>query len=400
MTNNLKFILSKLSIEKSHFFLVISLIGYVILLAGKNVDILITPRFWAEEGAVFYRDAFRSGIDCIFNQYGGYYSIVPRLTTYLASLLPMKLAPFITTFTSFSIQIIPAYLILKNSNFSYKYKIMLLVSLLFAGFTNEIFTNTITSQFHFCVIAYLLLIGNYKTSISAPLLLISALTGPTACFILPFFIIKTFFEPNRQNIINSTIFLVGTLIQLAYVIFADLSLQSDRAISDIFSLIFIDKIVNLSFFHLFYGNITTAFKVLIFFIMFYSIYRQDNKKINEIVCFYLLPLILVTFLSTLFSHDSAGGGRYAYASSFIFCCLVIKLITENTDKLFLAYTLAAILFISISISGNYTYKSQEGKHHSSNWVSWESQVDGFKEGKTNEIMIYPQWEREPWYFRP
>jgi hypothetical protein len=390
--------MKRISQEKSTLLLLTTLIAYAILLAGKNVDIFITPRFWAEEAAVYYTDAFNNGIGAIFSTHQGYYSIVPNIATYLATLFPMELAPVVTTYISFFIQIIPAYLILKSDNFSYKCKIALLISLLFAGFTNEIFTNTITSQFHFIVIAYLLLIGNYKTKTSASLLFISALSGPSACFIFPFFLIKAFFEPQKNNIINTSVFLIGTLIQLTFVVFVE-RLGSIEG-TNIFSLIFIEKIVNLSFFNLWYGANAFLLKALTLFIVFYSIQRQGNKKRKEIIFFYLIPLIFVTFLSTATSFHAIGLGRYAYASSFIFCCLILKLIIENADDLLISYALAGILLISILISGKNTYQSPEGHFHSSHWISWESQVSNFKKGKTDNILIYPQWEDAMWRFKP
>ncbi len=386
---------------QSNGFILIAMVTYIILLTMKNIDIFITPRFWAEEASLYYKDAFNNGFSSIFSAHQGYYSIVPNISTYLATLFPMESAPVITTYISFLIQLIPAYLILKNDSFNYKHKLLLLLSLLFAGFTNEIFTNTITSQFHFIVIAYLLLIGNYRTSLSAPLLLLSALSGPSACFLLPFFLIKAHFVRKRKNIINTFVFLIATLIQLFVVVAA----EHVRSVGDTNFIKLILQVVYYSFFHLWHDRDTDVFTTIIgatltiISIAIYLIKSNINER-RETIYYYLLPLIFVTFLSIFTSLANAGGGRYAYATSFMFCCFVIKLINESKKHSITKYALSIIFFFSILISGKSTYQSPEGSVHSPHWKSWKSQVHDFKTGKIDSILIYPQLEHAMWEFKP
>ncbi|PKH05245.1 hypothetical protein [Moritella sp. Urea-trap-13] len=381
--------------NKENLFILTSLLIYAIMLVMKDIDIFITPRFWAEEASVYYKDAFINGFSSIFSTHQGYYSIVPNISTYISTLFPMKIAPVITTYIAFIIQLIPAFLILKTSCFddNKKYKALLLLSLLLAGFTNEIFSNTITSQFHFIIVAYIILIGDFNTKLSAPLLFISALSGPAACFILPFFILKTILNRTNSNVINTLVFLFATIIQLCFVVTAEH--YGSRTGANLLTLQFIDKIVNLSFFSL-WGGGALLLKSITLFIIFYSILQLGRDKKNEIIFYYLTPLVFITLLLTVTSLNGAGGGRYAYATGFVFCALLLKVLFENSNDVIISYSLIFILLFSLAQSGYSTYQSKDGVVSSSSWISWESQIEDYKSGKIDTILIYPQSKHAMW----
>ncbi len=74
--------------------------GWLLLLgvcAGLSIwrrpDAVLTPQLWAEDGVVFFLDAWRCGLSAIAHQYAGYLHVFPRLTAWAASWAPAAYAP-------------------------------------------------------------------------------------------------------------------------------------------------------------------------------------------------------------------------------------------------------------------------------------------------------------------
>jgi len=65
----------------------------VLALISRRIDQFITPQFWAEDGSVFFSDAFSSGCATLFHPYGGYLHLVPRLVATFCAGLPWEWTP-------------------------------------------------------------------------------------------------------------------------------------------------------------------------------------------------------------------------------------------------------------------------------------------------------------------
>ena len=67
------------------------------------------PRFWAEEGSVFFAYAFKhSALSALTRPDGGNYDLPRNLASILAvNLAPLEWAPLVTTLFAFGIQLIP-----------------------------------------------------------------------------------------------------------------------------------------------------------------------------------------------------------------------------------------------------------------------------------------------------
>jgi hypothetical protein len=125
------------------------------------------PRFWAEEGASFYEKFLSLSIfQAITHVDQGNYQLCTNLTIYISTLLDPLRAPFVTTFVSFSLQlIIVAQLIIYTEAHGIKFYVALLL-----------------------VVAWIFLPANYETWLTATNLqwlfgvsTLLILTMPEAC---------------------------------------------------------------------------------------------------------------------------------------------------------------------------------------------------------------------------
>jgi hypothetical protein len=66
----------------------------MLILFARSPEMLLNPRFFAEDGRIFYQDAFNLGpLAPVFMPYAGYYLLLPRLIASISLALPISLVP-------------------------------------------------------------------------------------------------------------------------------------------------------------------------------------------------------------------------------------------------------------------------------------------------------------------
>lgn len=77
--------------QRSWRFAVLAVAMLVLYL--RKPDALASPQFWAEDGTIFFKDAFDFGLRSLAMPYNGYFHLVARLFAFLLSPVPTALAP-------------------------------------------------------------------------------------------------------------------------------------------------------------------------------------------------------------------------------------------------------------------------------------------------------------------
>lgn len=88
-----------------------ALLAAILLL--RSPESLLYPQFWAEDGTVFFQDAFNDGFwSTILQPVSGYLHTFPRLVAGLSLLFPMERAPLVFNLAAFATQLLPALYLL------------------------------------------------------------------------------------------------------------------------------------------------------------------------------------------------------------------------------------------------------------------------------------------------
>src|SRR5512139_1888487 len=83
------------------------------LLLLRNPASLLHPQFWAEDGTLFFQQAFDSGfLSTVLQPASGYLHAFPRLVAGLSLLFPMEQAPLVFNLAAFAVQLAPALYLL------------------------------------------------------------------------------------------------------------------------------------------------------------------------------------------------------------------------------------------------------------------------------------------------
>jgi hypothetical protein len=78
------------------------------LLVSRRPDAIPHAQFWAEDGHVWFADAYNfGGWAALFRTQDGYFQFLPRLAAALAVLVPLRMAPLVLNLIAIAIAALP-----------------------------------------------------------------------------------------------------------------------------------------------------------------------------------------------------------------------------------------------------------------------------------------------------
>jgi hypothetical protein len=169
-------------------------LGTLILLASRRPDAVFNAQFYAEDGRVFFEDAYNLGWrTALFHPYGGYFHAVPRLASALALLVPLSFAPLVLNLIALGLQALPVSLLLSQRSLGWgSFRARLLMAGLYLALPNcgEASANITNAQCSLALIALLLLVASppasaWRRCAEGLLLLLFGLSGPYCILLFP-----------------------------------------------------------------------------------------------------------------------------------------------------------------------------------------------------------------------
>lgn len=204
----------------------ISLISlYVFFLFARAPDILLQGRFWAEEGFVFYSNAFNlHPLQALFHVYGGYINLGASGTTLIARyvFLPPRYAPYVTIFCGLFVQLLPLYVLLTAKDKwlqLFKTRVLATLLLLFIPESSEISLQCLHLQFHLTLACVFIAFTTSSYNHQKPklfILFLAPLCGLLPITTIPIFLYKTITKGNRAQYYQMLALIGGSSIQLSF----------------------------------------------------------------------------------------------------------------------------------------------------------------------------------------
>lgn len=420
--------------EKNQNYLLKSLM--TVLVIGVNLfrqpDLLIRPRFFAEEGTNFFSYAYNTTlIDNLLNPQFGYYTLYNALITSFAAIFPLEIAPLVTTCAALLVQIIASgYVIwcdlpLLETNLK-RFTVAISFPLLCPG---QIWLTTIGVQYWLCIITALILIeppairSKGLHAVKTVILLLNGLTGILSCLMTPLFIYRWLKCRARQTLIYSATLCLCSIIQL--LIFYQTYLRSDGSLSmrfvDRFIPIFIYDAV-ISFFYTYLLSpylldflMETKFKLWLDQILFNYISQEKLRDCESIMFlfgtltalvvlplaiksmksldtrFLVLSIMIVYPLSNILSVSTIGGPRYVFAPSAILFTVIIS----RHDSLGISglyRTLIGIFIAMTLLLHSIDFRTYMERAYHNSWPNWKNEVALWRVDKNYLLKIWPP----PW----
>ena len=164
------------------------------VIISRRPDAVFHAQFWAEDGRVWYADAYNCGWWATLSRaYYGYLEIFPRLGASLALLAPLAFAPVVLNCIAIAVQALPVNLLLSVRSSvwgSLRYRVLLAGMYLSLPNCWEIDATITNTQWLLALIAVLLVVATKPRSTRGRLLdlctiSLCGLNGPFCIFLFP-----------------------------------------------------------------------------------------------------------------------------------------------------------------------------------------------------------------------
>lgn len=200
------------------------LLAYAVVIALRMPQIVLEGRFWGEEGAIFFVNAWTlDPIRALLTPVGGYLNVVATAATLAARWGPrLELAPYVTITVAWLFQLCPPALLLCARDGwlgDRRVRFAGVLLLLFVPAAEEIWLQTLHCQFELMLSCGILLALAVPTgrlaAFSLFLLLLAPLCGPGAIALLPLFLLRACMERSRGRVLQAVALGLGSAIQLS-----------------------------------------------------------------------------------------------------------------------------------------------------------------------------------------
>lgn len=406
------------------------LLAFIIAVYLREPLYLLNPRFWAEEGQIYFSYAYTNPwYISLFSPHLGYFSLVNNLATTLsAHVFPIWSSSSVTTFIALCIQITPAIIVIYGRSSLWNTlskKIVVLILLLLAPIPQELWINTISSQFHLCLASSLLLfeqndkIKPIKSYFHRLLILLAGLTGVVSCILTPIFIWKSFIYRNKENIIQAILLVICTGIQVVMLgysmYYSDLkysrlgSLNISTILATLETKTFLLPLLGEDYTNQFADFVRSAWLetnnliasyfviILIMILIIYIFWGVETKLRYLFLASYLILSVIPIIISVGTDKTALIGGFYSYRYFYVPTILLQLTLMYNVFYHAKTYALRSIvcgvLLSVMLVTSTITYPKSNlvGQQ----WPTWEVEVLKWQADSSYKPLIWPStWDLE------
>ena len=197
------------------------------IIISRRPDALFHAQFWAEDGIVFFSQAYNSGWwHPFFRTHVGYFHTVPRLAAALALLVPLAYAPLVCNLVALVIQAIPVGLLLSARSREWgSLTTRAAMAAVYLALPNcpEICAIVTDAQWPLALAAFFVLVATPPSSkpqlaFDLSIVLLCGLTGPFSILLFPIALYLAWKRPLRSQRLYAGVIALCCLIQ-AYSLF-------------------------------------------------------------------------------------------------------------------------------------------------------------------------------------
>lgn len=211
-------------LEKHKWLFGVCLVLLAALLAvTRRPDVFLNAQFWAEDGAVWYTDAYQNGFwNTILKPYPDYLAVPQRLFAFLSTLIPFSLAPLCMNVMGLGFQLLPVILLaggrLKRLVPSRLLAIFITIVYISLPNTGEVFSTFANAQWHLALAALLVIAGAQTANkpwriFEIAVLIAGGLSGPMVIFLAPVVFLQWWLH-KKQPVYLQNLLLVSALALL------------------------------------------------------------------------------------------------------------------------------------------------------------------------------------------
>jgi len=210
-------------IKESYTFYLASFVVSLLILFTRRPDAFLNPQFWAEDGRVWYAQAYNQGIVySLTTPEAGYFQTISRLTAIFSLSLPFDFAPLIFNAAALGAKLLVVQFILSKrlANFLPDLWMRVFAAFVYLAIPHsyETHANLTNAQWHLALLSCLIIISAPATTklwkiFDFAAILISAFSGPFCLLLLPVALIRFYGERDKWILTLTFILGAGCLVQ-------------------------------------------------------------------------------------------------------------------------------------------------------------------------------------------
>jgi hypothetical protein len=198
-----------------------------ITIVSRQPDALFHAQFWAEDGHVWFADAYNLGWwQSLFRVFEGYVEIFPRLGAALALLVPLRSAPLVLNVLAICVRAIPVSLLISSRSAIWGtlgHRALLAAIYLGLPNTGELNSTITNSQWFLAFSTFLILVAvkprnRLERWFDFSILILCAFSGPFCIFLLPIAAFLVWRFRGRAYRIETAIIALGCIVQMWYLL--------------------------------------------------------------------------------------------------------------------------------------------------------------------------------------
>jgi hypothetical protein len=196
----------------------------LVLLFSRRPDAFLNPQFYAEDGRVWYADAYNHGVlYSLITPEAGYYQTISRIVAIVSLLVPLVLAPAMFNLAAIAIKAIVVNFLVSSRISevvpSVGYRIAIAFVYIALPHSSETHGNLTNVQWHLALLAFLVIVAPAKGTIGkvfdVVVVAISAVSGPFCLLLVPIAVIRFVMRRERWNATLLLVLAIGSLIQMS-----------------------------------------------------------------------------------------------------------------------------------------------------------------------------------------
>jgi hypothetical protein len=390
--------------------------GAILASVLRLPEIVVEPRFWAEEARVYFLYALtHPAADALLAPHQGYYSLVPNLATWLATLVPLPRAPEVTTAVALAVQTLPALVAALGQGpwvDTPARRCVAVLTLLLVGAAGELHATTICSQFHLAVLAAVLFLDTETTpsplrqAVYALLLLLAGLTGVQALMLLPLYAWRWWLWGRRFDTLAMAVLAVSVAAQATAVILAPGEADRFELTGDLGAAAgnFLENLAKGLLIYPVAGALgpktlaqpfgTAVFAVAALGIAAAAVAQAIllRRSADRLL---ILAAWFVAILSFAASRRMAGGERYLEVSSILIVLAIARLAFDGHERRMVRGIAATAVVCALAVNG-WLYLPRVAGVYDPSWPVWSQEVARWRAGETDAPRIHPHWDGVIW----
>jgi hypothetical protein len=208
-------------------FHVIAFVTAFVIIVSRRPDAVLNAQFFAEDGMVWFSDAYNFGVRSLLSPEASYLHTLTRLIALSSLLVPFALAPLVMNLCAIIVQVLPVNVFLSSRFSRIPIHLRLLASVVYLALPNtyEIDANITTIQWHLALLGFLLLLARPATGwgwrvFGGMVLVLISLDGPMGIMLIPVAAVMWWKRRNAWARMNVVLLVPGAVIQVLSIVHA------------------------------------------------------------------------------------------------------------------------------------------------------------------------------------